>query len=151
MKLTTRNQQKMNEPSHIDFTALVEGWGYYISYREEDLDGIAPTLMEAFQKVLETTNEMPAKAEPPTCEELLEDKTNFESVSRETDDSWRHGVYVDQTFLRKTDNTYWSASYRLSNDGETNELREGTASIVQVYPVHKITTQYNVVNVKEST
>ena len=76
----------------------------------------------------------------PTCDELFEGREcDFKSVSREADDSWRHGAYVTQVFMRKSDNTFWSVSYRLSTDGEVNELREGTAEVVRVEP-HAVTT-----------
>ncbi len=77
---------------------------------------------------------------PPTCEELQE----MTCVSREADDSWRHGSYVTQVFRRDSDETYWQAKYRLSSDGETNELREGLATIVQVEPVVVQTVAYRV-------
>ena len=77
----------------------------------------------------------------PTCEELYDGK-GFESVHRSTDDSWRHGCYVCQVFLRDSDNTYWMASYCLSNDGETNELRSGDAEISHVMPVIRTVTEY---------
>jgi CO/xanthine dehydrogenase Mo-binding subunit len=71
----------------------------------------------------------------PTCEQLFDsDPAIFELVSRKTDDSWRHGCYVTAVYRRLADETFWSASYRLSSDGETNELREGHAAIAQVTP-----------------
>ena len=79
--------------------------------------------------------------ETPTCEELF-DEDGFKSVHREADDSWRHGSYISEVFLRESDNTYWRASYALSTDGETNELREGTASITQVAPKEVSTITY---------
>ena len=78
--------------------------------------------------------------EKPTCEQLIDDE--LDSVSRESDDSWRHGSYITQVFYRKADGTYWQAEYRLSSDGETNELREGYAEITQVKPVEKSVTTY---------
>jgi len=74
----------------------------------------------------------------PTCEELME----MDSVYREADDSWRHGSYVDEVFHRTYDDTFWNASYCLSYDGETNELREGVAGIEQVTPVEKTVVKY---------
>lgn len=73
----------------------------------------------------------------PTCEQLSDDE--LPSVFRESDDSWRHGVRVTQVFHRESDKTYWRAHYRLSTDGETNELAEGRADITRVYP-HQVTT-----------
>jgi hypothetical protein len=75
----------------------------------------------------------------PTHNEM---NSELESVHRETDDSWRHGSYVYEVFKRESDNTFWSASYRLSTDGETNELREGVCPIVQVTPTKKTVTDY---------
>jgi hypothetical protein len=80
----------------------------------------------------------------PTCEELW-DEEGFKSVSRIADDSWRHGCYVKEVFLRESDNTYWQASYRRSGDGETNELGEGHATIIQVEPVEVKTIAYKAV------
>ena len=59
-----------------------------------------------------------------------------------SDDSWRHGSYVDEVFHRASDDTYWMASYRLSTDGETNELHEGDAEIRQVVPQEKTVVTY---------
>lgn len=77
----------------------------------------------------------------PTCEELCEED-GFEQVHREADDSWRHGSYVTAVYKRASDGTYWEASYRLSTDGETNELREGLATITQVEPQEVKTIAY---------
>lgn len=79
--------------------------------------------------------------EIPTCEQLCEED-GFERVHREADPSWRHGSYVTDVYRRTKDNTYWQASYCLSGDGETNELREGLADILQVVPVQKTITAY---------
>lgn len=83
----------------------------------------------------------------PTCEDLFE-QDGFKDVHREADTSWRHGAYISEVFLRESDNTYWMANYRLSTDGETNELREGTAEIVQVEPFEKTITDYREVKVE---
>lgn len=77
----------------------------------------------------------------PTCEELF-DGDGFKSVHREADTSWRHGAYITQVFHREADGTYWEANYRLSTDGETNELREGSAEIREVVPVEKTVIVY---------
>lgn len=79
--------------------------------------------------------------EKPTCEQLLNEE-GLESVWREVDDSWRHGSYVAEVFKRHSDDTFWMASYRLSTDGETNELREGLADISQVVPQEKTVITY---------
>lgn len=80
----------------------------------------------------------------PTCDQL-DDGADFTSVKREADDSWRHGSYVSEIFHRIADDTYWQAEYRLSTDGETNELREGTALITQVKPEQQTVTVYRAV------
>jgi len=77
----------------------------------------------------------------PTCEDLK----NMESVSREADDSWRHGAYITEVFHREKDNTYWMAVYCLSTDGETNELREGMADIAQVIPYERTVIDYKLI------
>ena len=81
------------------------------------------------------------KPNSPTCEELYEEE-GFEIVSEEHDTSWRHGSYEATVFRRTNDNTFWLAAYCLSNDGETNELREGLATILQVLPQETTTTVY---------
>lgn len=83
-------------------------------------------------------------ADNPTCEQL----SNGDGVSRvhrEADPSWRHGSYMTDVFHRVADDTYWLASYRLSTDGETNELRDGGAEITQVKPVQKTVTAYEAI------
>jgi hypothetical protein len=79
--------------------------------------------------------------EKPSCDELA-DGTGFASVKRATADSWRHGSYISEIFHRIADDTYWQADYRLSTDGETNELREGHALIAQVKPEQQTVTVY---------
>jgi hypothetical protein len=79
----------------------------------------------------------------PTCEDLYDRRSEeYELVLRETDASWRHGSYVSAVYKRVGDETYWMAQYRLSTDGETNELREGSADIYQVEPFEKVTIDY---------
>lgn len=77
----------------------------------------------------------------PTCKQLM-DEDGLERVQRTADDSWRHGSYVLEVFHRELDDTYWQAGYRHSTDGEANELREGTATIVQVKREHQTVTVY---------
>lgn len=79
----------------------------------------------------------------PTGKELYNEE--YESVYRESDDSWRHGAYVTEVFKSPVDETFWQASYELSTDGETHGLREGTAEIIQVKPVEKTVIIYEVV------
>ncbi len=77
----------------------------------------------------------------PTCDQLLEEE-GVTLVERVDDATWRHGCYRTDIYHRPDDDTYWRASYRVSTDGETNELREGSADIVRVWPVVKPTTIY---------
>ena len=76
--------------------------------------------------------------EKPTCEQLLE----LDPTRRTVEDSWRHGTRVTEVYFRERDNTYWQAKYRLSTDGECNELREGYAKICQVVPRERTVTVY---------
>lgn len=82
---------------------------------------------------------------PPTHDQLL-DEDGLKRVHREDDASWRHGSYRTEVYLRESDNTHWSTTYRLSTDGETNELLGGTATIVQVEPYQKTITAYRQVS-----
>jgi hypothetical protein len=67
----------------------------------------------------------------PTCEELWNEELE---LVKEDLAHWRHGTHKNQVYYREDDSTYWRASFRESTDGETNGLREGDASIEQVYP-----------------
>jgi hypothetical protein len=58
------------------------------------------------------------------------------------DDSWRHGCRITEIFKRAEDGTYWQAEYCVSTNGETNDLREGNASIREVEPYEKTVTAY---------
>lgn len=77
---------------------------------------------------------------PPTCRQLCNEE--LELVDHKSDDSWRHGSYVTAIYRRDEDGTFWRTMYRLSSDGETNELREGLAKIVQVFPRDVTVTIY---------
>lgn len=77
----------------------------------------------------------------PTCEQL-NDEDGFDRVSRISDASWRHGTRETQVFRRVADGTYWETTFRLSADGETNELAEGLARIRQVHPQEKMVTVF---------
>lgn len=79
--------------------------------------------------------------EKPTAQQLM-DEDGVKTVLRTVDDGWRHGVDVVEVFHRASDDTYWRACYRRSTDGETNDLRDGEASIEQVKPVEKTITAY---------
>ena len=69
----------------------------------------------------------------PTCEQLFNEE--LKSVKLTTTPGWRHGTDREEIFYRKEDDSYWSVGYRVSTDGETHELREGTATIFKVKPV----------------
>lgn len=80
---------------------------------------------------------------PPTCEDLLDfTDEEFEVKYHHSDTSWRHGSYETEVYLRLSDKTYWQAYFRLSTDGEINELRDGQATITQVVPVEKTIIAY---------
>lgn len=79
--------------------------------------------------------------ESPTQEHLLEED-GLKIVSRISDASWRHGTYETQVFHREKDDTFWQVVFRLSTDGETNELREGGYTIRQVTPQEKVVIVY---------
>jgi hypothetical protein len=86
----------------------------------------------------------------PTCQELFDCEEDLQQVHRHSDASWRHGTEETVVFYRESDNTYWEAFYRLSTDGETNELREGEASIIQVKPKQIMTTVYVPISEEDS-
>jgi hypothetical protein len=83
---------------------------------------------------------------PPTCKEIF-NETGFECVERRDNAGWRHGHYRNEVYRREADSTLWSVCYRVSTDGETNELREGTAEISQVEAYQKTITAYRPITV----
>ena len=76
----------------------------------------------------------------PTCAQICNEELEFKH--REIDDSWRHGVRRMDVYFRKQDSTYWLVEYRVSTDGETNELREGFATITQAESFEKTVISY---------
>ena len=80
------------------------------------------------------------EVEVPTCQQLYEDD-EFRLV-HDVRGSWRHGYFVTAVYLRESDNTYWKARYRLSTDGETNELASRTAEISRCWPFEKMVVDY---------
>lgn len=76
---------------------------------------------------------------PPTCSDLFNEL--LKEVSSESA-SWRHGSRMTVVYRRESDGTFWRAKYRLSTDGECNELREGIAKIDQVEPYEVAVTKY---------
>ena len=77
----------------------------------------------------------------PTCEEILEE-VGFEEIHSEIVDKWRWGTVMFEVFRRESDETLWGVDYRVSTDGETNELREGIAEIYEVKQVTRTITSY---------
>lgn len=88
-----------------------------------------------------------SEIETPTCEQIndgdgfLRLRVNQEPW-RQNREPWRHGNYITAIFMRESDNACWKVQYALSTDGETNELREGTAQISQCWPYEKTVTDY---------
>jgi hypothetical protein len=78
---------------------------------------------------------------PPTCEQLFK-RDGFTKVSDEVVEPWRWGTVHETIYRRTSDETFWSACYRVGNEGETHELRDGGASITRVYPRSKVVTVY---------
>lgn len=77
----------------------------------------------------------------PTCKQIWDEELGW--PVHESDDMIRHGVYHEEVYHRKEDDTYWYVGYRIENDGDFNELRDGTASDpVQVYPKEVMTVVY---------
>jgi len=77
----------------------------------------------------------------PTCEQIFDEGLG-DPIYHEDDTSWRHGSYRTEVYFRASDSTHWQVKYRLSSDGETNELREGHAKITQVEPYEKTVILY---------
>lgn len=72
----------------------------------------------------------------------LYDEIGVTLVQREVEDGWRHGCDIKAVYHRPSDDTYWLANYRLSTDGETNELCEEMCPITRVEPREVTTTVY---------
>lgn len=70
--------------------------------------------------------------EKPTCKQII-DNDGLVLVKKGEQDgpSWRHGSRREDVFHRLEDDTYWIVTYRRSTDGETNDLRDGLAKIVE--------------------
>jgi hypothetical protein len=84
-------------------------------------------------------------ATAPTCQDIYDEVDGYEEISTECIGKWRWGT-VERVILKRTDDsTFWSATYRVSTDGETNELREGEANITQVEPYEKTIIEYRAV------
>ena len=78
----------------------------------------------------------------PTCRQLLERDGDLKFLDQELDDSYRHGNYVTDYYLRVSDNTHWAAHYTKDGDGEHSGLLDGDADIVRVKPVTVTRTEY---------
>ena len=83
----------------------------------------------------------------PTCNELY-DEIHGEPVHSKSDTSWRHGEYRTEVYHRKPDNTFWEVNYRRSTDGETNDFRDGEATIIEVESYKVEVTKYRKKNVE---
>ena len=68
---------------------------------------------------------------PPTYDELWEECDEIEET---TIGHWRHGRIMKTVWQRPSDETYWLAKYRVSTDGESNDLRDGLREPIQVMP-----------------
>lgn len=79
----------------------------------------------------------------PTCQDIANEE-GFKCVDEKLD-TWRHGTHRVEVHLRESDQTYWSVGYRVSSDGETNELRDGYATIFQVEPYDVTVKHYRAV------
>jgi len=66
----------------------------------------------------------------------------LDPVYKESDTSWRHGEYRTEVYYEENTRTYWMTTYQLSNDGETNDLREGSAVFDQCWPVETKTIEF---------
>lgn len=67
---------------------------------------------------------------------------DIEVVEDKADGSWRHGTEHTAIFQRRSDNTYWSVSYRTNPSGDYNDFRDGDLDdhcIVQVVPKEVMT------------
>jgi hypothetical protein len=62
----------------------------------------------------------------------------LESVSKELDNSWRHGNNVEEVYLDPTTNKYWKVFYRVSGDGECHGIRDREFDIFEVMPIKKM-------------
>ena len=87
------------------------------------------------------------------CEEP-EVINGWQCVNVEHDTSWRHGSYDTAVFKRLSDNTFWSAVYTVSGDGEMHELRDvgyggETVECIQVYPQEVTAIVYKAVKEDE--
>lgn len=68
----------------------------------------------------------------PECADLYEE-AGYTEIETSVIDTWRWGT-VNETIYQSDENPneFWAASYRVSTDRETDELREGDAQIYQV-------------------
>lgn len=76
-----------------------------------------------------------------------DENEDFTLAKEDLDHSWRHGNYVTQVWRRVEDRTFWQVTFRVSGDGETNEMRdlekyEVAKEALQVVPKQVLTTVY---------
>lgn len=79
-----------------------------------------------------------------------DENEDFTLAKEDLDDSWRHGNYVTQVWMRVEDGSFWQVTFRVSGDGETNEMRdlekyEVAKEALQVVPKKVLTTVYEAV------
>jgi len=79
----------------------------------------------------------------PTCEQIINEELGEPIQTK--NDPWRHGVTTTEVYHRKEDDTFWQVLYCVSSDGETNDLREGYATIMQVWPYEVMVTKYKTI------
>lgn len=76
----------------------------------------------------------------PSPIDLL-DENGYECIEENTIDRWRWGTVEEWIYQSEdTPPRYWSATFRISTDGETNGLRDGEAVIAEVVPTEVIKT-----------
>lgn len=82
--------------------------------------------------------------EKPTCRQIFDEELGCH-IFEKVESGWRHGVTVTRVYRRESDSTFWEVNYRNSTDGETNELRDGEASIIQVEPFEEHIVSYRAI------
>lgn len=83
--------------------------------------------------------------EPPTCEQILDDE--LFRVKASIAGQWRHGTRHSDIYRRDNDGTFWRVDYRYQHNAEESDLTDGTAKIIQVWPVE---TQITVIDYQET-
>jgi len=76
----------------------------------------------------------------PTTEQIWNEELG-EPVHTSSE-SIRWGERRTEVYLRDEDHTFWRVVYRIENQGDYNELREGDTSVEEVVPVEVTTVKY---------